>query len=288
MTLVATIAGFITLLFWGAGDYFTGKSGQKGNAYLTNLIVQTASLLIFTPIMFWHGFYLPDAKELALTALVAAMFTLAFISFVKALSIGPFGVASPLSNSYSFITLVISIIFLGFQISQIKLLVLVSIILGVMLLAIDRTTFHIRSFHGSTVYFSLFTAVLWGIGFSIADIILKELTWYQFLFFINLFTVIFGFLYYRKALGSFPDWREFQYRYAPEAWLAGLLLTVGSASLFMATEYTGSVVVPAVIGSAAPLVTSLIARVTDREQLSTFKRLGAFLVVIGLMLLNIL
>lgn len=288
MTLIATIGGLVTLLFWGAGDYFTGKSGQKGNVYLTNLIVQIVGLIIFTPIILSQDFYLPDAEYLTLTALVAGMFTVAFISFVKALSIGPFGVASPLSNSYSFITLVISVVILGFHVSQTTLFVLLFIIAGIVLLVVDKTTFHWRSFHGSTVYYSLLSAILWGIGFVIADVVLKELTWYQFLFFINFFTVIFGFVYYKKALRTFPDWREFRYKYAPEAWLAGTLLTVGSTALFIATEYTGSVVVPAVIGSAAPLVTSLFARIRDNERLSPYKRLGALVVVVGLMLLNIL
>lgn len=288
MTLIATIGGLITLLFWGAGDYFTGKSGQRGNVYLTNLIVQIVGLLIFSPITFFLGVFIPSIETLLLIVLMASMFTVAFVSFVKALALGPFGIASPISNSYALVTLIAGIFFLGFNISQNTLFVLLLIITGVGMLALDRSTFRWSQFHGSTVYFAGLTAILWGIGFALADIVLRELTWYQFLFFLNVFTTVFGFLYYKKAIGSFPDWREFRYRYAPEAWLAGILLSIGSSALFFASQYSGSVVIPAVIASAAPLVTSLFARLRDNEQLSGYKRLGALIVVIGLMLLNVL
>jgi len=288
MTVLATIGGLLTLLFWGAGDYFTGKSGQKGNPYLTNLIVQLAGLLIFTPIVLYQGVYVPDVQSLTLIAVMAGMFTVAFISFVKALALGPFGIAAPISNSYAFITLIIGMVFLGFQTSGSTLLALILIITGVIILAVDRSTFSWAQFRGSTAYFAGLTALLWGIGFSFADIVLEELTWYHFLFYLNTYTVLFGFLYYRKAHGSFPNWRELTYRYSPEAWIAGFLLTIGSSALFIASQYSGSVVVPAVIASAAPLVTSLFARIRDNERLSGYKRLGALIVVVGLMLLNIL
>jgi uncharacterized membrane protein len=63
---------------------------------------------------------------------------------------------------------------------------------------------------------------------------------------------------------------------------------VGSIAFYLGAGYSGSVVIPAVIASASPLVTSLMAHIKDKEKLSVYKRIGALVIVLGLMLLNLL
>ena len=55
MILFATIGGLLTLIAWGASDYFAGKEGQKIDAYLANLIIQFTSTAILLPLVFWYG-----------------------------------------------------------------------------------------------------------------------------------------------------------------------------------------------------------------------------------------
>ncbi len=286
MIFIATLGGLVTLIFWGAGDYFVGKSGQKGNIYLTNFVIQCLGLAIFLPIALAYGFSLPAIPLLALMALIAALFTVAFLSFIKALAIGPFGVAAPIGNSSALITILVGMAFLGFEISVPKLLSCIVIIIGVVLLAVDRSTVRGKIRH-STVYFAVIAMLLWGAGFALSDIVMKEMRWYEFLFWLNLFLAVYGLIAYRVIYRSFPRLKDMHYRSSQDAWHGGLLLIVGGTAFFMTTEYAGSVVIPAVVGSAAPLVTSLLAYIRDNEHIPLIKRAGAFVVVGGLVLLNI-
>ena len=86
MILLATLGGLITLLFWGIGDYLLSKSSKKINPYLANLIVQSIGLIIFFPIVIVYGFSTPQVSTIVSIALMSTMFTVAFLSFVKALS----------------------------------------------------------------------------------------------------------------------------------------------------------------------------------------------------------
>ena len=66
-----------------------------------------------------------------------------------------------------------------------------------------------------------------------------------------------------------------------------MFAAIGSIGFYIGAESGSSVIIPAVIASASPLVTSFMAHIKDGERLSLYKRIGAIIIVLGLMLLNI-
>lgn len=288
MILAATIGGVLALFFWGVSDYFVGKSGKTADEYLTNFVVQTISALMLVPVVVYYGLSVEINTGLLLIVLIALLFTVAYVAFVKAVTIGPYGVAVPLANSYTLVTLLLGLFFFNFQISVSQFAVLALIILGVIFLAVDTSTFSLKNFHGSTVYFSVITLLCWGVAFVLVDIASKTFSWYELLFLIGIIMSVLGFLYYVVVRKKLPALREMRYTNMKYAWLAGVLLSFGAMAFFFSVEATGGVAIPAVIASASPLVTSFCAYYWDREQLRVFKRVGAIIVVVGIMLLNIL
>lgn len=278
----------MALFFWGASDYFAGRSGKSSDEYLTNFVVQSISTLLLVPIVLWYGFSIELDTSLFVVFVIAVLFTIAYVSFVQALTIGPYGIAVPLANSYALVTLIIGLLFFNFQIGMLQIAVLTLIIAGVILLAVDKTTFSLRNFHGSTVYFSAITLLCWGIAFALVDVVAVRFAWYELLFLIGIFMSTLGFLYYVLMRRKLPVLSDMRYTRMKYAWQAGVLLFFGAAAFFIAVETTQSVVVPAVIASASPLVTSFLAYFHDNERLNIFKRTGAIIVVVGIMLLNIL
>ena len=154
------------------------------------------------------------------------------------------------------------------------------------MLSLDRSSLNYRNLRGSAVFYAVITMLCWGIGFASLDAVVDTFTWYQLVFLLSLFTTALSFLYYFWAHRALPKWQSLKYKNAKYAWHAGLLLTMGTIAFFAASEYAGSVVIPAVIASAAPLVTSFVAYARDGEKLSLYKRIGAVVVILGLMLLN--
>ena len=69
--------------------------------------------------------------------------------------------------------------------------------------------------------------------------------------------------------------------------LAGVVFQVGSMAFYVGSEKVGSVIIPAVIASAAPLVASGLATIYDKEKLGVVKRIGAVVVVAGVIILNL-
>jgi len=281
------LGGLIALVSWGLSDYFAGKSGQQTSAILTSLVLQLMGVVILLPVVLWRGLPL-DLNVAILTIMASAgFFAIAHVSFVKAMSIGPFGIAAPLGNSYPLITLLVATSVFHLQISLPRLLALSTIVAGVILLVVDRTTLDRRTLRGTTISFAVVTMVSWGIGFAIIDTVVTEFAWYQLLFLLSFFVALFSFLFYVAAVRAFPRWQFLRYSNMQHAWRAGFLGVVGAIAFFAASEHSGSVVIPAVIASASPLATAILAYFRDGERLPFYKRGGAIVVLSGLVLLNI-
>lgn len=286
MMIIATIGGLSAMLFWGLGDYWAGKAGQKSDAYLVNFVIQLAALLLLLPVTFFYGITI-DTALIPLVLFIAALFTIAYISFVKALSIGPVGVAAPLANGYALVTILVGVVFLNFEISVVQFLVLGLIVFGALMLVVNQDTFRVRSLHASTVVPSLIALLTWGIGFALVEVAAQNMHWSQLLFYLSLFVVIMSYGLCALREHGVPRWRELTYVQNKSAWWSGALLFFGLLGFYAAVDATESVVVPAVLASASPLITSLVAWYKDGEQLSFIQRSGAVIVVCGVMALQL-
>lgn len=227
MILIATISGTLVFILWGISDYFVGKSGKEKNKYLITLIAHIIIPVLLLPVILWHGGAIILGMPLIIVIVIAILFAAGYASFVKALSIGPFGTVTPLGNSYGLITLIIGVTFLQLEISTTQFLVLLLIIIGIITLSLERKI-NFKKLSKSALPFALLTMYLWGLGYVFVDLAIKIYPWYQLLFLIGIFTSIFALLYYFITNKSFPKLKTLNYKNMPHAWQGGLFLAVGS------------------------------------------------------------
>lgn len=287
MILIATLGGLGALLFWGLSDYFTGKSGQQRDEYLTNVVLQMVVAAIMLPVVLWYGFSVGLNTTLAIMVGISLLFTIAFISYIKAMASGPFGITVPIANSYAFITLLVAIFFFQFQLSALHFLALLVIIIGIIMLTVNKTSFHTKNLRSPAILFAFITMLSWGIAFALIETIVTELPWHNLLFLLTGFMTIFSLIAYIAIRKKLPALRSLAYSNMKFAYQSGILSGIGFIAFFASAEYTGSVIIAAVIAAASPLVTSFLAYIRDGEKLSLYKRIGAIAVVLGVMLLNL-
>ena len=285
--MVATIGGFLTLLFWGVGDYVSGKSGQSISAVLTVVVTQLVGVLVFLPVVLWFGISLGSPAELLILLMSATAATIAFVMFIKAMAIGPMGVAAPVGNAYPLVTLIIGLAFLGFGLSALQIIACLLIVLGVVFLAFDRTTFRLNRVPSLTISYALITLLAWGVAFALFELVFPYYHWYELLFINAVFMMLGSLLWYMVERRCLLRIQELRYGNMPHAWQAGVWITFGAATFFIAIEYAGSVAIPAVLASASPLATTFLAYYLDDEKLNIYKRFGAVVVVAGIILLNV-
>lgn len=288
VTLIATLGGIVTLGCWGVSDYFTGKIGKRLDAYLLHLLIQSFAVVFWLPFALWFGLPPLDIGSLFIVAAIAVFFTIAAIATIRALAIGPLGITAPIANSYPLVTLFVGIGFLGLELSTYRLGALVFIVVGVVMLAINRDTFDYKKFHRSAGGIASLAAIFWGLGFALFDLVILQYSWIQFAFILNVFMIILALPMYTIVHRSWPRYTDFVHTDLRYAFGIAALIILGGAAFFYSSEYAGSAVIPAVVASASPLVTSLLAYVYSGERLTLYKRIGAVVIVLNLMLLNVL
>lgn len=287
--LIASLAGFFTAVCWGSTDWLISKASKRFNKFEINFDVQLMSIVIMWPILLVVGKPLPNAHQMLVLALVAVMFIGAMLAFIKALSSGLAGVVVPLSNTYALITLVLSTIFIGSVFNHMQIVAIVCIVLGAVLLAYEKNKqkVSLRVLHQSTL-FALAAASMWGIAFFAANTVVGDVSWQMITGVTSTYAALIAFVV--LLVSSKPKHFAVAIKRSLSnrlALMAGVVAQVGAMSLYIGSDRSGSLVIPAVIASSAPLITSGLAAVYDKEKIGLVKRLGAVIVVGGIVILNL-
>lgn len=287
--LVATIAGVITALCWGTGDWLTGKSSKRFDKYAINFAVQLSAPIIMAVILLFAENNKAPTLDQALIILVYSIFiTAAYVIFIKALAKGAVGIIVPLANVYPLITLVLSTIFLGSIFTGNQIVAMIAIVLGAVVLAYEKNykKIPLKTLHRQTAL-TLFAAVLWGTGFFLIDIVVDDMQWQVLTALVAIFMAIEAgiLLALSNKENTFIAMKKSLQNKIPV--LAGLVFITGSIAFYYGSDRAGSVIIPAVIASSGPLVASILGALVDKEKVGMIKRMGAIIVVAGIIALNI-
>lgn len=286
--LIATLAGISTAFLWGTSDWLAAKSSKDLNPWEVNFAFGIVAL-VFSMLVFAFGHPAAPTLQQAGLLFVSSLFIMfAFLLMVKAFSSGHVGIVSPLANSYPLITILLALIFLGEVFSVRELGAMLAITSGIIILSYEKTSNKVplREQHKETVL-ALFAAICFGLGFFTLEPIIGELSWqtlvavsYLYSFLANL--VVLWITSGSKVVKSMRN--AFSHKLV---WLGGLTGILGSLTLYLGSDAADSLVIPVVLSAAGPLVASLWGALYDKEVLGVLKRIGAVIIVAGIIVLNI-
>jgi drug/metabolite transporter (DMT)-like permease len=286
-TLIATIAGLVTAVLWGAGDWLTAKSSKKFDIFETFFVVELAGLIIVLPILLLSNQQIPTLSQFSILAGASLLFTVAYLMFIEALSKGAVGIVVPLSNTYALVTLVLSLIFLGSTFTNRQIGAMFGIALGAVILAYEKNhkKIPIKELHRETVL-CICASLGWGTALFLINPLVDQLSWQVITGTLSIFMTSLSFLIlvmYKKPKPSKLARSALRNRYGIAA---GVLLTLGTFAFYSGSEKTGNLLIPAVISSGGPLVAAYLSAMFDKERLGAHKRIGAVVIVAGIVILN--
>jgi drug/metabolite transporter (DMT)-like permease len=285
---IATIAGLIAALGWGTADWLLGKSSKQFDKHSVNFAVQLAGGVITVPLLFFGHVAGPTLPQVLNLLVVGLCITAAFTLFIRALSSGAVGVIVPLSYVHPILTLVLSAIFIGIVFTVWQVVAMVGIVIGAVILAYEKNQRKVplRELHRETLLVLLAT-VFWGFGFFMVNLIVKDVAWQMVLGLMSLvqFVMAAMLLYILQRSQTLTVLRKSLTNIS--ALVAGVTYRVGTVGFYIGGHRAGSIIIPVVLSSTAPLVASFWGRVIDREKIGLNKRVGAVIVVAGIIILNV-
>jgi len=286
--LVATIAGLLTALFWGTGDYLSARSAKKFSPIEINFAISVVDLLLAGLVIGFSGIAIPTLHQIGSIVLGSTLITAAYLVFVKALSSGVVGIIVPLANSYALVTIVLSVVFLNQIFSYVQFGAMGIIILGAAVLSYEKNTQNLtlKELHYETML-AIVAAVTWGVAFFVLNPITREISWQSLVVVAYIYSFIMALAllllaHRRKTVAAIK--RTLSRKLVLLTATVGAL---GGITLYIGSDYSTGIVIPAVLSSIGPLVASAWAAVLDHERIGAVKRAGAVLVVAGIVWLNL-
>jgi drug/metabolite transporter (DMT)-like permease len=287
-TLVATLAGLVTAVAYGTSDWLSARSTKKLDPLQINFAVQTLSLVVVGILFLFSTVHIDNSGQLVRIVLSSLFVTTGYLVLIRALSGGAVGVVVPLANIYPLFTILLAIIFNTTRFHVGQLMAMLVIVVGVVILAYEKNHRQIpfKELHMKTAL-ALLAAIVWGVGFFLIDPVVKHLSWQTitivgepFSFALALILI----LYSRRG----QAWSAMKQGISSSsALLAGATAIVGGISIYIGSVRAGSVAIPTVLSAGGPLIASLWGALIDHERLGVLKRVGAVVVVSGIIILNV-
>lgn len=275
--LLAVASGLGSAASWGAGDFSGGMATRRGNVYSAVIISEIVGLIVLAIMAFISGETLPPWHYLAWAAMAGVFGTLGLTGLYQAMSIGQMGVAAPVSAVLAAaLPALIGLILEGLP-GPLKMVGFALGLVGLWLISRSEG-------HGVTpVGFRL--AILAGLGFAGYFIFIDQATkvalfWpLVFARFLSTF-VIFGIA---RALRQ--PWQATR---SSMPWIVGAgVCDVGGNFFFATATQLGRLDISAVMVSAAPMFTILLAMLVVKERLNRWQIAGITLMLAAIVLFAI-
>jgi drug/metabolite transporter (DMT)-like permease len=286
---MGVISGIIALFGWGIADFLAAITSRKLGNFSTLFWVQVIGFALATP-YFLANFQAFDLISIigVLPYLIGVAFfqTIAYLSFYKGLQTGLVSVVSPIGDSFSLITIMLSTLFLGERLTSFQIGAVILLIVSIVLTSTNlNELFETKKLSVLTgVKEGLIAMLAWGISLFLIVPASQVLGWfmpvYVFRFFMIVMLSLLIPLMYQKEF-SIPDKKTF----------SKLLLPVGIFDLSAFFGYSlgvsseaASLVAP--VSSAFPMVAILLARLFLKEKLVLNQVTGVVGIVLGIILLS--
>lgn len=280
---IGIIFGIVSMLSWGASDFFVTKSARGTNLFKAFFWSQIIALCIMLPI-FLIFFKLPQFSiSIILLILASGILTvIANLSFYRGLQVGKVSVIMPVESCWAIVTVLLSLTLLSEVLTGMQATGIILILAGAVLVSFKwRNLLKIKN-PAKGIKYAIIAAIAYGIDFVIIDLLAKQIGWFLPIFFIGAITAAYMLIFSgtTKKDISFPK---------NVTWfiiLVGILDTVAylAYSSGVTSEF-GSIVAP--IGAASPVVAIILAKIFFKENIEMNQITGIVAVILGLILVSL-
>jgi drug/metabolite transporter (DMT)-like permease len=293
---IAIITGLCGMFGWGLADLFAKKTIDEIGDIVTLVIAHifgTASLVLVCAYIFISGGTLSIPHDagtwlglIFFGALQAAVYLLVYTGFGK----GQVAVLNPVFASYSGLTAIISVLFLGEIVSGSLLIGLAILFIGILLLTIDPAALREKKLAFSNVpgfkeiAFGTILATAWTL---LWFLFIHGHDWLVYAMLMYIFMTITLLLYarVRKIRLVVPKAQSGAWKYLV---LIGVFETGAYLAISGGYGLTTHTSVVALLSGAFSLPTIILARVFLKERTTTLQAFASIVIIIGIMVLSVI
>jgi len=275
------------LLLLGLSSCFAKIPNEKLGALPVMVYRGVFNVLILGTILSFNFSASLPLKYLLIGLLVSILGFFPLFFFFKSLEIGKAGVVSPISASYTLLTVLLAVVFFKESLNWLQIMAIFLAFCGIILISINFKDF--KSSHlfekASGIGYALLAALTWGIYFFLIRIPTEHLGTYFMSFLVEiviLFGSIIALLLSRKKV--FPPISKSN---LSSIFFVSLTISAGVLFYYQALN-TGSVSIVSAIGSSTPLIVTIYGAIFLKERLRIQQYFGMVLILASIIGLSVL
>ncbi|MEM2131599.1 MAG: DMT family transporter [Candidatus Woesearchaeota archaeon] len=295
--MIAIFMGLIAMFFWGIADFLQALAIKKINSlktmFFSNLLGFILTLIFFFYFLF-NDYIKIDVFNFSIIFLSTLINLFAVKNFMKSYEEGEISIVTPISASYSIITIILAIIFLNEKLTLLKLFAILLCVIGIVLVSTDlRKIKNLDSVKG--IKESVFAFISWGVYFFLISLVSKNLLNLGIsklnsaitLFFLtglltNINLITYSFLKEKNNL--------FKTKIEKNIWIIFIINFFLYNIAWIAVNYGISqdlVSIIAPVSSLYPAITVLLAFFILKEKLVLNQKIGLFLTILSIFLISL-
>lgn len=284
-TSFGLFSAFVAMFGFGIGNAL-GKMPAEKFPYQKVIFIRDifSSLTLAIGLLFFLNDTNFDYKFILLTFIFSILGYFSLVFFFKALKIGKVGLVTPIANSSTLITILLSVIFFNERLGVWQTVAVLMIMFGILASSVNLKDFknsHLFNL-SSGLPFAIMTCVLWGILFFFykypVNIIGPALT---------AFIIEFG-----SAILSGTNLKISKIKLSPInrkdifiIFLVGFCSAIGSLFYNLGIK-TADVSIVSAITFSCPLITIIYGRLFYREKLSAAQYTAVSMILVGIVILS--
>ena len=278
--------GIIVMLSWGTADVLTALFTRKSTILSAFLYAQLGMVILYSFVAFFLvPFPMLSGETMALLLIAGALSTLGYLAFCKGMQLGPVSVASAIIGCTPVVTVLLTTMFLGENITGVQAGGIALAVAGAVLTSLKFTEMVSLSFSKieKAALYGFVAFVSWGIFYAVIEKLTSSIGWLYPLFLAKVVSVaMFG------AYLAFNGTVIKTIRISMSVWAIALGVIVLEFVGHISYGFGVSVEQTAIINPISfsyPLVAVGLAHAVFRERLEATQYAGIGMTLIGIVLL---
>ena len=290
---ISIISGLVAMFSWGIADFIQSNVVRQMGSYKTMYIGNIVWIIFVLPFAFFISLKI-SITNLILLFVGSVMQVFAIYNFYQSMKIGEVSIVTPISGSYSIITVLMLLLLLGQKLNLMTISAIFILIIGIILTSTDlKKIKHIHTVKG--VKEAVIALLMWGSYFFFVEVVAKDITFFLhfpatdgltvFFYsgvFIGFSSLIFSILH--KGQTKLRDLKKNNIFWF--VLVAQLIYTVAWAVINYGVS-VGNTALITTISSLYPAITVILALIFYKEKLVLNQKIGILIILIGLILISL-
>lgn len=277
--------GLTAMAGWGVINFLIASLTKKVESFKVAFLIQ---FLAFFPTFLLFPFFKEElflGRDFLLLSFLGILGASAYASLTKGYSEGAVSVVSPITSTWAIITATLSFIFLKERVVPLKILGIVTAVIGIILVSADFKQLlkekKVKLLAGTK--WATLTALGWGVNFFLLAFFSRKLGWYL----ANLGLRFWSALAFLGLANLTRKKLPYLLKDIPTLVWVAVILDVFTFIMFNIGLIRGEPSIVSVIGSAAPLVSIILAGFFLKEKVSFLQKVGILLCLVGIATLSL-